>query len=50
MGNETKKTDLSGVKKTEIEEKTPIIPIGKVKEKSLQQLLDEKISKIQEVQ
>jgi len=50
MGNETKKTEESGTKKTANEEKTPVIPIGKVKEKSLQQLLDEKLSKIQEVQ
>jgi hypothetical protein len=50
MGNETKKTD-EAVKKIASEEKTtPVIPMGKVKEKSLQQLLDEKISKIQVVQ
>lgn len=51
MGNETKKTDEAGTKKIAPEEKTiPVVQMGKVKEKSLQQLLDEKLSKIQVVQ
>ena len=50
MGNETKKIDEAGTKKIAPEEKTPVIIMGKVKEKSLQQLLDEKLSKIQGVQ
>lgn len=50
MGNETKNNEENGKKKTTTDEKAVIVPIVKVKEKSLQQLIDEKLGKIQEVQ
>jgi len=50
MGNEAKKIEENGTKKTVNGKETPIIPMAIVKEKSLQQLLDEKLTKIQDVQ